>query len=111
MAPRRILPAGFVEPCITTLAHKPPSGPDWVHEIKHDGYRPIVCRDGKAVHLFTRRGFEAAGQAKPQLARRSPIASSWRASACHPAETENRRLRWSESHLPAADRHSAAFRR
>jgi bifunctional non-homologous end joining protein LigD len=29
-----------------------------VHEIKHDGYRLIVSRDGKAVHLFTRRGFE-----------------------------------------------------
>jgi hypothetical protein len=39
-----------------TLAAKPPSGPDWVHEIKHDGYRLIVRRDGKAVQLFTRRG-------------------------------------------------------
>jgi hypothetical protein len=33
---------GFVAPCIPTLAHKRPSGPDWVHEIKHDGYRLIV---------------------------------------------------------------------
>jgi ATP-dependent DNA ligase len=47
---------GFVAPCIPTLAHKPPSGPDWVHEIKHDGYRLIVRRDGPAVRLFTRRG-------------------------------------------------------
>jgi bifunctional non-homologous end joining protein LigD len=39
-----------------TLAAKPPSGPDWVHEIKHDGYRLIVRREGKAVRLFTRRG-------------------------------------------------------
>jgi ATP-dependent DNA ligase len=30
---------GFIEPCIPTLAAKPPSGPGWVHEIKHDGYR------------------------------------------------------------------------
>jgi hypothetical protein len=43
-------------PCIPTLAHKPSFGPDWVHEIKHDGYRLIVRGDGKAVHLFTRRG-------------------------------------------------------
>jgi bifunctional non-homologous end joining protein LigD len=56
--PRRILPAGFVEPCIPTLAAKPPSGPDWVHEIKHDGYRLIVRRDGKVVQLFTRRGHD-----------------------------------------------------
>jgi bifunctional non-homologous end joining protein LigD len=48
---------GFVAPCIPTLAVKPPSGPDWVHEIKHDGYRLIVRRDGKVVQLFTRRGY------------------------------------------------------
>jgi bifunctional non-homologous end joining protein LigD len=29
-----------------------------VHEIKHDGYRLIVRRDGKAVRLFTRRGHD-----------------------------------------------------
>jgi bifunctional non-homologous end joining protein LigD len=47
---------GFVSPCIPTLAAKPPTGPDWVHEIKHDGYRLIVRRDGDTVRLFTRRG-------------------------------------------------------
>jgi ATP-dependent DNA ligase len=56
MVTRRIRNDGFVDPCIPTLAAKPPSGPDWVHEIKHDGYRLIVRRDGKAVRLFTRRG-------------------------------------------------------
>jgi bifunctional non-homologous end joining protein LigD len=49
---------GFIAPCIPTLAAKPPSGPDWVHEIKHDGYRLIVRRDCKAVWLFTRRGHD-----------------------------------------------------
>jgi bifunctional non-homologous end joining protein LigD len=49
---------GFVAPCIPSLADKPPAGPDWVHEIKHDGYRLIVRRDGKAVRLFTRRGHD-----------------------------------------------------
>jgi ATP-dependent DNA ligase len=29
-----------------------------VHEIKHDGYRLIVRRDGPAVRLFTRRGYD-----------------------------------------------------
>jgi ATP-dependent DNA ligase len=51
MVPRRIFPKGFVEPCIPTLAAKP--RPDWVHEIKHDGYRLIVRRDGRAVRLFS----------------------------------------------------------
>jgi bifunctional non-homologous end joining protein LigD len=58
MLVRRIRTDGFIDPCIPSLAHKPPSGPDWVHEIKHDGYRLIVRRDGKVVRLFTRRGYD-----------------------------------------------------
>jgi bifunctional non-homologous end joining protein LigD len=49
---------GFVDPCIPTLADKPPAGPGWVHEIKHDGYRLIVRRDGATVRLFTRGGYD-----------------------------------------------------
>ena len=49
---------GFIPPCIPTRAAKPPVGPDWVHEIKHDGYRLQVRRDGEAVRLFTRRGYD-----------------------------------------------------
>jgi bifunctional non-homologous end joining protein LigD len=58
MIVRHRAPPGFVEPCIPTLAAKPPAGPGWVHEIKHDGYRLIVRRDGNEVHLFTRRGYD-----------------------------------------------------
>src|ERR1700748_1227140 len=50
--------SGFVPPCIPMRVHKPPMGPDWVHEIKHDGYRLQVRRDGDAVRLFTRRGYD-----------------------------------------------------
>ena len=49
---------GFVPPCIPTRGHKPPAGPDWVHEIKHDGYRLQVRRVGDTVRLFTRRGYD-----------------------------------------------------
>jgi ATP-dependent DNA ligase len=49
---------GFVDPCIPSRAPKPPSGPNWVHEVKHDGYRLIVRREGEAVRLFTRRGYD-----------------------------------------------------
>jgi len=31
-----------------------PAGPDWIHEIKHDGYRLTIQREGKRVRLFTR---------------------------------------------------------
>jgi ATP-dependent DNA ligase len=43
---------------ITDFAAKPPAGPGWVHDIKHDGYRLMVRRDGDTVHLFTRRGYD-----------------------------------------------------
>jgi ATP-dependent DNA ligase len=53
-------PQGFVDPCIPTLATKPPVGPPWVHEIKHDGYWLIARRHGDRVRLFTRRGYNWA---------------------------------------------------
>lgn len=56
--PGRVLPASFIQPCISVEASKVPSGPGWVHEIKHDGYRMQVRKDGDRVRLFTRRGFD-----------------------------------------------------
>jgi bifunctional non-homologous end joining protein LigD len=58
----RVRADGCIAPCIPTLAAKPPSGPDWIHEIKHDGYRLIVRRDGDAVRLYTRRGYDWSGR-------------------------------------------------
>jgi bifunctional non-homologous end joining protein LigD len=52
------LPAGFVIPAQPVLASKPPSGTDWVHEIKHDGYRMIVHRDGPTVRLYSRNAYD-----------------------------------------------------
>jgi bifunctional non-homologous end joining protein LigD len=52
------LPAGFVVPAQPIKAARPPSGTDWVHEIKHDGYRLIVRRDGPTVRLYTRNAYD-----------------------------------------------------
>src|SRR5438552_3066435 len=46
------------EPCIPTRATTVPTGADWLHEIKHDGYRLIVRREGERVKLYTRRGYD-----------------------------------------------------
>ncbi len=46
------------EPCIPTRGTNARAGPDWLHEIKHDGYRLIVQREGKRVRLLTRRGYD-----------------------------------------------------
>lgn len=46
------------EPCIPTAADRPPDGPGWLHEIKHDGFRLIARRDGAGVRLLTRNGHD-----------------------------------------------------
>ena len=33
----RPVPSGFIEPCLPSPADRPPTGSEWVHEIKHDG--------------------------------------------------------------------------
>jgi ATP-dependent DNA ligase len=58
----RVSPDGFIEPCLPSPADRPPSGPEWVHEIKHDGYRLMARRDPIAigVRLLTRNGHDWA---------------------------------------------------
>jgi ATP-dependent DNA ligase len=53
-------PSGFIEPCQPSKVARPPSGPLWVHEIKHDGYRLMVRRDGSRIRCFTRNGHDWA---------------------------------------------------
>ena len=48
--------AGFIEPCLPRPADRPPAGSDWLHEIKHDGFRIIALRDAAGVRLLTRNG-------------------------------------------------------
>jgi bifunctional non-homologous end joining protein LigD len=47
---------GIIEPCLPSSAKAPPSGPGWIHEIKHDGFRIMARRDGAGVRLITRHG-------------------------------------------------------
>ena len=50
------------EPCIPSGAKSVPNRPEWIHEIKHDGYRLIVQREGDRVRLFTRNGHDWSGR-------------------------------------------------
>jgi bifunctional non-homologous end joining protein LigD len=49
---------GIIEACLPSPAKKPPSGPGWLHEIKHDGFRILARRDSAGVRLITRAGNE-----------------------------------------------------
>jgi bifunctional non-homologous end joining protein LigD len=52
----RSAPASFIHPCRPIVVAQPPSGPGWVHELKHDGYRlQIHVRDGR-IRLYTING-------------------------------------------------------
>jgi bifunctional non-homologous end joining protein LigD len=51
-----MLRAAFIEPCLPSPADKPPSGSNWIHEIKHDGYRLMARRDPVGIRLLTRKG-------------------------------------------------------
>jgi bifunctional non-homologous end joining protein LigD len=47
---------GIIEPCLPSPAKAPPSGPGWIHEIKHDGFRILARKDATGVRLITRAG-------------------------------------------------------
>ena len=51
-------PPGFIQPCLPTRADKAPSSVNWIHEIKHDGFRMMVRRDAAGVRLLSRNGID-----------------------------------------------------
>jgi bifunctional non-homologous end joining protein LigD len=53
--------AGFIEPCFPRPADRPIGG-NWLHEIKHDGFRIMTRRDAAGVRLLTRKGHDFAGR-------------------------------------------------
>jgi hypothetical protein len=57
----RLTPAGFVRPCQPSPVTAPPAGSGWWHEIKHDGHRLMVRREGERVRAFTRNGNDWGG--------------------------------------------------
>jgi DNA ligase D-like protein (predicted ligase) len=48
----------FLSPQLSQLVAKPPSGPQWVHEIKLDGFRIAARIDNGRVQLLTRTGLD-----------------------------------------------------
>jgi bifunctional non-homologous end joining protein LigD len=56
-ARKKLLPA-FQEPSLASPCEKPPSGPKWIHEIKHNGYRMQARIDAGSVRLLTRKALD-----------------------------------------------------
>ena len=53
--------SNFIAPCLPR-ADKPPAGGNWIHEIKHDGFRIMARRNVAGVRLLTRNGHDFAGR-------------------------------------------------
>ena len=49
-------------PCLPTRSVNVPATPTWLHEVKYDGYRLIVQREGERVRLFSRNGNDWSGR-------------------------------------------------
>jgi bifunctional non-homologous end joining protein LigD len=56
---------GFIEPCHPTLRAQAPTGAEWIHEIKFDGYRAQAhLRAGKPA-IYTRAGHNWTDRFQP----------------------------------------------
>jgi bifunctional non-homologous end joining protein LigD len=60
------------------VAKRVPTGPEWLHEPKLDGYRLQVAKEGATVRLYSRRGFR-------WTERLAPLAEQLKGIACHSA--------------------------
>jgi hypothetical protein len=67
---RSRLPIITVEPCLPSSAKAPPTGPDWIHEIKHDGFR--IMRNGAG-----RGALDVAQRPVPLHSGRRIISAPW----------------------------------
>ena len=73
-APRRkaagtaLAPPAFREPQLATLVDTPPTGNDWLHETKYDGYRALLAVAGGACIAYTRSGLDWTAKFAPVAA-------------------------------------------
>jgi bifunctional non-homologous end joining protein LigD len=59
--PKRYPPAPlplWIPPQLTQLAESAPAGPQWLHEIKLDGFRMAARIEGGRAQLLTRTGLD-----------------------------------------------------
>lgn len=54
-----------IKPQLCTAQSEPPIGPQWVHELKYDGYRLMARLEGGAVTLLTRNGHDWTDRFEP----------------------------------------------
>ncbi len=53
-----LLRSSFIRPMVPRLVSSPPAGPDWLHEVKFDGFRAQVHLENGAVTIYSRNGID-----------------------------------------------------
>ena len=46
----------FIEPSAPVLRSEPPNGPEWLHEVKHDGWRAQMHLSGGTATIYGKNG-------------------------------------------------------
>jgi len=55
----------FIPPCSPILTKALPTGADWVHEVKFDGYRVQPHKTGRQVEILSRNGHDFTARYLP----------------------------------------------
>jgi hypothetical protein len=117
--------AGRLHPTLSASPRRPrpPAGPGWLHEVKHDGYRIVARKEGERVSLWTRYGADftdrlltiaeavpawASATINPRAGGRSPTSpeEEFERGLRGPDKPTTERLSFDAGALPA---HSAKF--
>src|SRR6186713_1070597 len=53
---------GFIPPQLPSLTDQPPEGANWIHEVKHDGYRTMLLVERGTALAYTRNGHDWSDQ-------------------------------------------------
>jgi DNA ligase D-like protein (predicted ligase) len=54
----RVRRLGFIPPQLPSLTDQPPEGAEWIHEVKHDGYRTMLVVEHGTARAYTRNGHD-----------------------------------------------------
>jgi ATP-dependent DNA ligase len=49
---------GFIPPQLPSLTDQPPQGGNWIHEVKHDGYRTMLVIERGTARAYTRNSHD-----------------------------------------------------
>lgn len=52
----------FITPAAPTLVSEPPTGENWIHEVKFDGWRCQIIKDDRGIRLYSRQGADWTGR-------------------------------------------------